>query len=228
MEQDLLTAAIVYENYGSYKVNNAEGMIGGFCGGSAGAIIEAIVKAMGGWLVYRTISCGTGVYSIQFSTSKKMKFEPEKLWADSIVFQALNTWTNTICLGDLGGQSGPGTETHLMEGGINAIRKAVNGANLWTPRQARARMNASMTPLESEFLIEVGDAIIKSGMTRKEANIIIKNLTDKIEGQDVEDGPNDIRECYDLVHHRPTEAYRQIYQKVKNQFIDSGVPLPLE
>ncbi len=228
MEQDLLTAAVVYEKYGSFKINTAGGTIGGFCGGAGGAIIEAIVKAIGGWLVYRTISCASGVYRLQVSTSKKIAIEPERLWADSIAFQALNNWTNTICLGDVGGQSGPGTETHLMEVGINAVHKAVNGANLWTPRQAKARMNASMTPLESEFAIEIGEAIRKSGVTRKDVNLMIEKLAGKVEGRETESGPEDIRECYNLVHHRPTEEYRDIYMKGKKVFEECGVPISLE
>ena len=52
MEQDMLTAAIVYEEYGCFKVNgDGCGAIGGFCGGAEGAIIEAIVNTIGGWLV---------------------------------------------------------------------------------------------------------------------------------------------------------------------------------
>jgi methylamine---corrinoid protein Co-methyltransferase len=54
IELDLLTAAIVYGDYGAFKVNGgANGGIGGFCGGVEGAVIEAIAKAISGWLCYR-------------------------------------------------------------------------------------------------------------------------------------------------------------------------------
>jgi len=225
IEQSLLTAAIVYENYGSFKTNSAAGMLGGFCGGAEGAIIEGIVRTIGGWLSYKTILSCTGVYDMRVTTAKRIEMKPEKLWAHSVVLQALNTRTNTICFGDSASQSGPGTETHLIELGINTIQGAVNGANLFIARQALARMNASQTPLESEFVTEVANATIKAGVTRKEANKIIKKLAEKIEGREVENGPDDIRECYDLVHHRPTPEYERMYLSVKKEFRNVGIPV---
>lgn len=226
IEEDLLTAAIVYENYGSFKVNNSDSVIGGFCGGAEGAIIEGIVKTIGGWLVYRTVLSFTGIQDMRMTTATKTELKPQKLWADSVVFQALNTRTNAICFGSLGGQSGPGTQTLLIEVGINAIRRAVNGGNLESSRQLLARMNASETPLEAEFAAEVASATIKAGITRKEADKIIRKLAEKIEGRAVESGPkHDIRECYDLVHHRPTPEYEQVYLSVKKELKNCGIPV---
>ncbi len=226
IEQDMLTAAIVYEDYGCFKVNGgAVGGIGGFCGGAEGAIIESIVKTIGGWLAYRDILALVGVWDIRVTTAKKMEVRPEKFWAYSVVLQALNTKTNFICFGDAAAQAGPGTETHLMELGIIAIQGAINGANLEIARQAKARMNASQTPLEAEFMAEVANATIKAGITRKEGNKIIKKLAEKLNGREVENGPDDIRECYDLVHHQPKAEYEQIYLKVKKEFRDAGIPV---
>ncbi len=225
IEQNVLTAAMVYDNYGSWIMNNTDGIMGGFCGGASGAIIEAIAKTIAGWIAYRAALAITSIYDMRGAGSRKMEIGPEKFWADSVVFQALNTHTNTICFGDLGGKSGPGTETHLMEVGINAIRRAVNGGSLLVPRQHRARINASETPLESEFTAQVASATIKAGITREEVNRVIARLAETIDGREVEDGPDDIRKCYDLVHHRPKPEYEEIYCKVKKEFTEAGIPV---
>ena len=226
IEQDLLTAAIVYQDYGCFKVNGgANSAIGGFCGGAEGAIIESIVKQIGGWLAYRDTLSETGVWDIRETTAKRMDMRAEKLWGSSVVLQALNTKTNFICFGVVSVQSGPGTEFYLTELGINAVQGAINGANLYIARQAHARTNASQTPLGSEFMAEVASATIKAGITRKEGNKIIKKLAEKINGQQVENGPDDIRECYDLVYHQPKPEYEQIYLKVKKEFRKAGIPV---
>lgn len=224
IQDDLLTAAIAYENYGCFKINNgATGTIGDFCGGAEGAIIESIVKTIGGWLAYRTVLSTPGAIDIRVTTAKKMELKPERLWAHSVALQMLNTQTNFICFGDPAMQAGPGTETHLVEAGINAIQGAVNGGSLFMPRQALARMDASQTPLESEFMTEIANATIKAGVTRKEASEMIKKLAEQIDGRDVESGPDDIRECYDLVHHKPKADYEQVYVKVKKEFRNAGI-----
>jgi len=226
IEQDTLTAAIVYEDYGCFKINGGGiGIIGGFSGGVEGAIIESIVKTIGGWLAYRDILANVGIWNIRQTTLKKMQIRPKELWGNSVVFQVLNTKTNLVDFGVTPGQSGPGTETHLMEEGIYAIRVAIDGANLYVARQELARMNASQTPLESEFMAEVANATIKAEITRKEGNKIIKRLTEKVNDRKVENGPNDIRECYDLVHHKPKAEYEQIYLKVKKEFRDAGISI---
>jgi len=226
IEQDLLTAAIVYEDYGCFKVNGGGGApIGGFCGGVEGAVIESVVETIGGWLTYRDVWSDPGLWTIWGTTTKKMQVQPERFWGYSLVLQVLNTQTNLICFGDSSAQSGPGTETHLVELGILAIEGAINGANLYIARQGHARMNASQTPLESEFMAEVASAAIEAAVTRKEGNKIIKRLAEKVNGREVENGPDDIRECYDLVHHQPKAEYEQVYLTVKKEFRNAGIPV---
>lgn len=226
IEKDLLTAAIVYEDYGCFKVNGGgAGAVGGFCGGVEGAIIAGIVKTIGGWICYRDVLTNTGVWDIRVGTAKNTGVSPQKVWGCSVVLQTLNRKTNFICFGDTATPSGPGTEAHLIELGIIAIYSAINGANLYIPRKFRARMNAGQTPLEAEFMSEVADATVRAGINREEGNEIVKRLAKKLENREVENGPDDIRDCYDLVYHKPKNDYEQIYLKVKKEFRDAGVPV---
>jgi len=122
VEQDYLAAAMVYQEYGSFKVNGGGGgTVGGFAGGLGGAIIESIAKSIVGFLVYRDTICNTGVGTVRATTGKTMSIDPRLIWAGSVVHQALHRNTNTICFGGGGGASGPGTETHLLEQAIGAI-----------------------------------------------------------------------------------------------------------
>ena len=226
IELDMLTAAIVYEDYGCFKINGgADGTIGGFFGGAEGAVIESLVKTIGGWLAYRDVMATSGAFDLRYTTAKKMEVRPEKMWAASVVLQALNQETNFITLGGNASQAGPGTAMHLVELGIMGVQHAINGAHLYMNRQGRARMNASQTPLEAEFQWEVAMATVKAGIKRKEGNRIIKELAAIIEGQDVENGPDHINDCYDLVHHKPKEAYHRIYLDVRQKFREAGIPL---
>lgn len=226
VEHDMLTAALVYEEYGSFKVNGGgSSNIGGFCGGAEGAAIESIAKTIGGWLVYRDILSCAGAYDIHYTTAKKMKFQPEKVWANSVALQALINNTNTICFGDNASHAAPGTEAHLIELGLMGMQHAINGAHLYMNRQGRAKMNASQTPLESEFQWEIATATVQEGIKRKEGNEIFKKVAPTIVGKEIENGPDHIDECYDLIHHKPKEKYNQIYMHVKKIFNDAGVAL---
>jgi len=53
MEQDMLSAAIVYDEYGSFKISGSFAIAGGFCGGVDGAIIEGIAKPIAAMIAYR-------------------------------------------------------------------------------------------------------------------------------------------------------------------------------
>jgi methylamine---corrinoid protein Co-methyltransferase len=225
IEQDLLTAAIVYGDYGSFKVNGGgAGLAGGFCGGYSGAMIEAIAKSIHGWICYRDTICNTGAGSIRHTIEQTFKVDLDQVWAGSVVAQALSGFTNIIPFGcNVGsGRSGPGTRTHLQEIGLGTIAGTINGAGLYIVRQGRAQMNAAQTPLEAEWAMEVADAVLRTGLHRQTAGDMLRRLIPLLDGKPVEP-PHLITECYDLVYHQPKPAYQAIYQSVKEEFAQAGL-----
>ncbi|MCL4534146.1 MAG: monomethylamine:corrinoid methyltransferase [Bacteroidetes bacterium] len=225
IEQDLLTAGIVYGDYGSFKVNGGgAGLAGGFCGDFKGTIVESIAKSIHGWICYRDTICNTGVGSIQHTIAKTFSVPAEQSWAASVVAQALTANTNIIHFGcNIGsGRSGPGTATHLQEIGLGTIVATICGAGLYIVRQGRAQMNAAQTPLEAEWAMEVAEAVVRTGLNRASATEVMRPLMADLEGKSVE-APQKVTECYDLVHHLPGPAYRDIYLKVKDQFAKAGL-----
>jgi methylamine---corrinoid protein Co-methyltransferase len=227
VEMDLLTAAIVYQDYGCFKINGGgNGTVGGFAGDLPGAMIEGIAKPLAAWLVYRDSFSYTGVSRLGGGTVTELHVQPELCWATSVVCNALNQHTGVICYAGGGnganGISGPGTETHLYTIAMAGIQSALNGCNLSVFGQARARMNARKTPFEGEVMYEAAKAAQISGLNRPSGEQVLRALGEKIEGKAPEPALT-ITECYDLVHHRPSPAYEIIYQKVKSDVAGLGI-----
>ncbi len=227
VEHDMLTAAIVTEDYGCFRVNGGGvSQVGGFCGGVEGAILEAIARCLAGQLVYHDTFVHAGIGSTRTTTAPTIvSRDPNLLWGTSVVHQALNRCSRIIVFRSTSGSSGPGTRSTLLEGAMMAILCAVNGANLAHARQHRARMNAAQDPLMKEWAIEVGEATIGARLTRARADEVLRTLYAGIGGKPVERGVEHIRECYDLVNHRPSEAYLGIYLELKEELVRLGLPL---
>ena len=221
VEYDLLTAAMVFNDYGFFGVNGGFGIVGGFCGGPEGAIIEGIVKALVGFMVYRDTVHYTGVEHLAYITGDRVVLEPVN-WARSVVYQSLNRNTSTICMEWNITCSELCTEMALLESAIRSIEAPINGANLYAPRVSRPRLNAGQTPLEPEFMIEVSDATVKAGLNREEACEILETIAGRLEGKPPAKGKT-IQECYNLLEHKPSREYNGLYRKVKEDLKDLGL-----
>jgi methylamine---corrinoid protein Co-methyltransferase len=221
MEHDLLTAAIVGHEYGLFTLSGSFSLVGGFCGGVEGAIIEGVVKPLVAMLVYRDYISYVGVEHSRGVSLQEMVLQPVS-WARSLVFQALNTFTHTIAMAWIIPTAGPGTETNLIEVAIRSIEAQINGGNLYAVRHSRAQMNAGQTPLEAEWMVEVADATLRARLDRESAGRICRALADKLKGRQPEPG-HTIQECYDLLHHRPLPAYERIYGQLKGELAALGL-----
>lgn len=221
MEHDLLSMAIVCQEYGCFGLSGSFSMAGGFCGGVEGAIIEGICKPLMAMMCYHDWIHYTGVEHVQSLSAMKILLQPYN-WARSVVNQVLNTKTNTICMAWVIPTSGPGTETGLIENAIRSIEAPINGASLYAFRRSRAKMNAGQTPLEAEWMLEVADATQRAGLTRETATPILWQLAEKMKGRMPEEG-YPIQECYDLVRHKPSPEYECIYLSVKEDLGTLGL-----
>jgi len=223
MEQDMLSAAIVYEEYGSFKLSGSFAIVGGFCGGIEGAIVEGIAKPIACMIAYRDYIHYTGVEHVHMLNGRQI-LVPGINWARSVVNQALNRFTHTICMRWVIPTSGPGTELNLLEVAMQSIEAPINGMNLYAPRHCRTTINHGQTPLEAEWMIEVSDAVIDQGFERQGANELLAKLAERLESEKPAPG-YDITECYDLIHHRPAPHYEKAYLNVKKQLTKMGLKL---
>ena len=223
MEQDMLSAAIVYEEYGSFKLSGSFALAGGFCGGVEGAIVEGIAKPLAAMIAYRDYIHYTGVEHIHTLNARRILL-PGVNWARSVVNQALNRYTNTICMRWIIPTSGPGTEVSLLEIAMQSIEAPINGMNLYAPRHCRTTENHGQTPFEAEWMIEVADAAVGQGIDRRGGNDLLRRIARRLEGEKPVPG-YDITECYDLIYHKPKPEYERIYFQVKDQLKEMGLKL---
>jgi len=80
------------------------------------------------------------------------------------------------------------------------------------------------TGLEQRFLGEIGYA--SSGLKRDEANEITKKIVslykDKLSNAPI---GKTFQECYDLKTLQPNKEWQQIYETVKNEMRELGIPI---
>jgi methylamine--corrinoid protein Co-methyltransferase len=221
VEHDLLTTAMVAHEMGLFTLGNSYSLIGGFCGGIEGALVEAVAKPLAAMLVYRDFISSVGVADSRGVSLQKIAHQPGA-WAASVVYQALNTYTNTICMTWVVSANGPGTRANLIEVAIKSIEAQINGGNLYAVRHSRAQMNAGQTPLEAEWMVEVADATLAAGLDRAGAARICRALSAQLAGTKPEAG-YPLEECYDLPRHRPLPAYAGIYQRLKEELGGLGL-----
>ena len=174
-------------------------------------------------IAYRDYINYTGVEHVHMLNARKILL-PWINWARSVVNQALNRFTHTICMRWVIPTSGPGTELNLLEGAMQSTEAPINGMNLYAPRHCRTTVNHGQTPLEAEWMIQVSDAVIEQGFDRQGANEILSRLANRIENEKPAEG-FDISQCYDLVHHRPLPEYEKVYIKVKAELAKMGLKI---
>lgn len=222
VEQDMITAAIVYNDYGSFVIGAASGTAGGFCGGLEGAMIEGAARCVAGWICYRDVINGGSVSWVEARMPTHIGVDRKTSWAGSVLNQAHNTRLRTIVYGGGYSWSGPGTETALVERALFSVRVPINGCNAGYPRHRRAQVNAAQTPLEAGFAWEIAQAVMRMKMTRSQASDLYEKMAKWATGREIEPAM-DVRECYDWVHHQPSPAYYEKYLRVKDDLAKMGL-----
>ena len=133
-----------------------------------------------------------------------------------------------ILIGGITSQvSGPCTYEVLYELAVGAIEQTVSGcaANMGNRSAGGKHLNHT-SPLEQKFGAEVVKAC--AGMKRSDANEIVKTLIPKYEGRlrNPSIGKT-FMECFDIKTLKPTEEWMQIYNEVRKELTDLGVPLQI-
>jgi methylamine--corrinoid protein Co-methyltransferase len=245
VEYDLLTAAMVYEEYGCYRVNGGSFAVsGGFCGGIEGAIIESIAKTIAAWLVYRDCFQYGGCVRkrLESRTYVPSRTVEEELcvWPTYVVNNALSRHTNIIRFGGFFGVPFAGKEgsvESLLGQAVAAMGSTVMGSSV---------VGGGLIPPVTEFLLEVSDATIAAGIKRADIGDIIQQVlrdtytperlqaASAIMQRRIADermilytSPHKyfepIQRIYDFVKQRPSREYVENYQKAKDYLKDLGL-----
>jgi methylamine--corrinoid protein Co-methyltransferase len=120
---------------------------------------------------------------------------------------------------------GPGTKTLLYEVAAQATVATVSGSSaLIGPRSGAGIEPGHVSGLEARFMAEVAHSV--AGMTRNEANDLVTRIVDCY-ADDLDKRPIGKRfdEVYDPVLLKPTEEWLSVYEEVKQELVDFGLPL---
>ncbi len=196
-------------------------MVGGYSGPPEGSTISAIAYFILGRPVHQAISCGAGVYDFRYFGSCGR----EALWANSIVFQAMSRNTRVLTHSIVNQTAGPCTDMLLYESSVGLMSASVSGASISIgPRTAAGKYTNYISPLEAKFCAEVFKAC--AGMKRSDANEIAKNLIPKYEDKLMNPPKGkSFTECFDLKTLKPTKEWKEIYDRVKREISDLGIPV---
>ncbi|MDP2900662.1 MAG: monomethylamine:corrinoid methyltransferase [Candidatus Bathyarchaeota archaeon] len=222
VQYDLITAALVLQSHGYFGISGSFGIIGGFAGGPEGAIVESLAKTMIAWLVYRDNLYYNGVEHLNHISGGKRSIFPTN-FARSVVYQATIRNSKAIPMHWPIPVSELCTPSHLEELVLRSIEATVNGANLYTPRVSRSRMNGGQTPADAELMIEASDAALRTGIKRGDVYTMFKPIIEKLSTNTTPEKGKLITECYDLQRHKPSPEYRGLINVVRKEFADCGL-----
>ena len=199
-------------------------VIGGFSGNPEGAAITAVAASLGLVCVHKAVCfrCGTVDARIKSRVTRK------QLWVAGTAIQALNRNTRLIVDGTIGDHpaAGPGTKQYLYESAAGHIVSTVMGAHSTEGTRKFVVGNTCNygTPLESRWMGEVCKA--SAGMDRRTADRIVRYLLDKYEDHLSEAPEGETYEgLYDLKNNTPLPRYRKLYEEVREELKDQGLPL---
>lgn len=147
------------------------------------------------------------------------------LWLQSVLCQSFAKNAPAIIVCDLWPSSGALTKELLYEVAANAIVVTVSGGHLEGVGSANGN-EPNGTGLEVRLMGEVGKAVARQGMTRKEANEIVLKLLAKYEhvfGMEDKNKGKRFDEAYDMETLTPVPQWQAMYDEVKAELSQMGI-----
>lgn len=194
-------------------------IIGGYCGGPAGAAITNCAYIIAGILVMR------GHYALCFPVDMNLGVTGTRgaLWATSASSQAISRNINYPFHHVSYPNGGPMTESYFYEVTAHHLAAISSGSSAQTGLPAKGTHTDHMTPLEFQLSAEVIQCAHK--LNREEANTIVNRLIPKYE--EMLATPNSGKsypEVFDLNTGYPVPEYVEFYNKIKQAIASLGVP----
>jgi methylamine--corrinoid protein Co-methyltransferase len=245
IEEDLVAAALVYNELGCYRQCGGTGT-GPFGGGIEGRMIESVAGPLAAWMVYRdTILTGGGASQGSYLPRKGSAGPNRQIsqnrrgaqWQSFAVQQALRRNTNQIYYSIIWGES-VGlddllSEQYLLRVALSSIRTTILGLNF--------RVGCTNPPTFTSWVVETSDAALKSNMKLKDYEEISARITEeKLSEYQVQtrrdkrmliygNNPNEFLKAglkaYDWYNQKPTDEYLKNEQKTRKYLRNIGLPL---
>ena len=205
-----LTRAVHFAQTGTVAHTFCDPIYGGYLGGRQGIAIGCVA----GCLIERAALLSDTVNAGPSHAHLSCDTHPDMLAAQALAFQALSRNTHLLNAVHIRPAAGPGEKDLFYEAAAMAIMAVPSGVDyLKTVQSATGRHMGHTSPLEARFCAQVAHAV--EGMTRKEAEPIVRWLVDKY-GEDLplEQIGQPFQEIYDLEALEPNEDWRGLYEEV--------------
>jgi methylamine--corrinoid protein Co-methyltransferase len=205
----------------NYTIGGLMGpLMGGYAGGPEGTSMVLVAHNFLGRLVFNneyTVNFPIDIHQV-CNTTRQM------LWLVSAAHQALARNTHLLHFANTFIAAGPCTEMACYELIAHGVTAAVSGANLSPASVARNKYPERCTGMEGRICAEAAHVAARIGISRKEANNLIKKLLLKYENQ-INNAPlgKKFSECYDLERVIPTKEYLDLYAKIKKEVSSLGL-----
>jgi len=208
-------------NWGANVGAETSPILGGYAGGPAGTAVVSTAYILMGLLVHK------GSYQLTFPIHFRYGCSSTRdvLWVVSSSCQAASRKIPmpVIWLGYMA--AGPCTQMYFYESAAYLLGAVTSGApSVQTTHPARAVKVDGITPMEARFGVDM--AIAAARFNRQQANELVKRLLEKYESQ-IESAPSGSRyqECYDVTTGKPGDDYVRLYEQVKNELAQMGIPI---
>lgn len=208
-------------NYGTRIRAGGFSYIGGYAGPPEGATLANVAVDLLIATILDSDYTSSYVYDIHLLGNCGRK----ALWANSVATQAISRNTKLLRNKIVNETGGPCTDMFMYEAAVGLMNHCVSGASKTTqPRSAGGRLTNHLTPMEAWWCGEVFKSC--AGMSRKDANEVAKKVLPKYEDR-LSNPPNgqSVLDCFDLKEMRPSPEYLKLYQNIRKELIDLGMPL---
>ena len=219
LKMDTLNKMCFLQEIGGNIAGEASTLLGGYCGGPEGLSIGVTAYAM--------MSCMLGAqYFLNFPVTLKGAISTSRplLWGLGVGSQAVsrNIFLPTYNSGY--SAAGAGTKEYFYQSAAYILTGVTSGVTTGTPFPAAGVKMDGMTPMEALFHTEMADAA--SQLTRAEASPIVAKLLEKYEETlDTPDLGKTYPELFDVETNTPKAFYQEMFDEVKAELIEMGVPL---
>jgi methylamine--corrinoid protein Co-methyltransferase len=208
-----------YNRYGLYGP-----IMGGYAGGPEGTAIVHVAHHFLGLLAFGAQwHDGFPLHLMEGCNSTR-----DLLWLISISAQGLARNTHLLIGVSPFTAAGPCTEMVVYELVATVLSAVVSGLHLNLAAIARNKLPERSSGMEARIGAEAGHLIARQGITRGQANDMVKKILGEYEAG-ISTAPEGKRfdECYDLATVRPTQEYLDLYDKCKEKLQGFGLDYSL-
>jgi methylamine---corrinoid protein Co-methyltransferase len=205
---------------GGGLVAEAAPILGGYCGGPEGVAVANAAYLISGIIAMHADALLTFPTHFNLGCTSTR----QTIWAKSVSVQAMSRNSHFPVFVDHYTAHGPMTELFFYENAADVMSSVVSGAHVTSTGSAKGTHVDHFTPFEPRFAGEV--AVGAAGMTRGEANEVVKRLLARYEGELAKASPGcTYAQCWDVQRKQPNAEYVELYGSVSKDLAAAGVPI---